>query len=58
MTPPAACNTEKKATPPYTLISALGFMKNVPITTPATAVETMDVKSKLITLIIGFSKQF
>jgi hypothetical protein len=58
MTPPAACNTEKKATPPYTLISELGFMKRFPIITPATAVEATDAKSKLTTLRIGFSKQF
>lgn len=54
MTPPAACNTEKKATPP----KGAGFMKRFPITMPATAVEATDAKSKLITLNIGFSKQF
>ena len=51
MAPPTACNTENKATPPNVVIRKLGFVKRFPIIKPAIAVEAVDVKSRLITLV-------
>lgn len=43
MKPPAPCNAEKKNKPPNAEARKFGFMKNVPMITPATIVETTDV---------------
>lgn len=57
-TPPAACNIAKKAMPPNNVVRKAGFMKILPIITPAVVVETKDTKSKVIMLNTCLSRLF
>ena len=58
MMPPVACKTAKKVTPPNITVRNFGFIKTVPIITPAIPVETADAKIKLLMDITCLSKQF
>ena len=47
MSPPAPCSMAKKATPPNILERYAGFMKKLPIITPATHVDTSELETKI-----------
>ena len=52
--PPAPCKAVKKTSPPNIEARKTGFMKNVPIITPATTVETTDATRRCPHLLLLF----